>query len=442
MKSGETAVNRRLFGDASWALLGQLASGVALLLGTRIITELVSPEIYGQVALLGGFVALGVALFAYPFVFAGMRLLPECLHKRERAELQRAVSGLTTRSTALAMVVLAVGGAAYAYAASVDPWLIVLACLLLATTVRRELGVQMLIGERRQRDASLWQTSDSILRPLLAIALVWLGGAKAVWVMLGYALASLAVNIVWAMVHRSPSEEKHHQAVPASLKREVWAYALPLIPMELLFWINGLGDRYVIGYLMTAAQVGIYTAAYTLTNEAFNRSAMILLRTFQPVYFQYVSTGQESEAYKILWVWLCWVLAMGLWGVLALWMLKDWVASLLLAKAFHSAVDLMPCIGIGCALQALATVLSQPLLAAKRTRALLLGRLFGVVTAAISIPLMVKGYGLPGAALANPLYFGVEALAMAVLAKPWRMMEPAHDPGLAIEGAAGGDVSR
>ena len=76
---------KQLFGDAFWALFGQLASAIALLAGTRILTELVTPDIYGQVALLNGFVALGVALFSYPFICAGMRLLPECLDKRERA---------------------------------------------------------------------------------------------------------------------------------------------------------------------------------------------------------------------------------------------------------------------------------------------------------------------------------------------------------------------
>ena len=54
---------------------------------------------------------------------------------------------------------------------------------------------------------------------------------------------------------------------------------------------------------------------------------------------------------------------------------------------------------------------------------MLLGRVCGVVCAAISIPLMVSHYGLVGAAFANPLYFGVEALVLAILAKPWQATE-------------------
>ena len=411
---------RRLFGDAFWALFGQLASAIALLAGTRVLTELVKPDIYGQVALLSGFVALGVALFSYPFICAGMRMLPECLCTGERADLYKVVSSLTARSTTLAIALLVLGGAAYSYLTYSDIGLFMLAGILLAVTVRRELGVQLLIGERKQRGASLWQTSDSILRPLSAISLVWWGGAKAEWVLLGYILASMVSNMVWARIQGVKADDSKSSISARNFRRDVWTYALPLIPMELIFWVNGLGDRYIIGYLMTAAEVGLYAATYMIINEAFNRSAMVLLRIFQPVYFQLCSRNQINEGFRILWIWIGCVAVLGVIGVLLLLITKDWVASVVLAKSYHSAVGLMPAIAIGCALHALGTVVAQPLLANKRTRLLLLGRICGAVTAVITIPIMVKNFGLHGAAMANPIYFGVEALVLAMLAKPWR----------------------
>jgi O-antigen/teichoic acid export membrane protein len=421
---------KQLFGDAFWALFGQLMSACALLAGTRFLTELVTPDVYGQVALLNGFVALGVTLFSYPFICAGMRLLPECLDKWERADLYAVVTSLTTRSTAVAITLLVLGGVAYSYFSDSDFWLLMLAGILLIVTVWRELGIQLLIGERRQRGASLWQTTDSILRPLLAVSLVWWGDQKTEWVLLGYILASMVSNMVWSFVQGTKANKKNRPVIARHFKTDVWAYALPLIPMELIFWVNGLGDRYVIGYLMTAAEVGLYAATYTIINEAFNRSAMVLLRTFQPVYFQLYSQNQGKEGFRILWIWIACVFALGIIGVSLLLITKDWVASWVLAKSYHSAVELMPAIAVGCALHALGTVVSQPLLANKRTRLLLLGRVCGAVTAAISIPLMVKNYGLPGAAMANPIYFGVEALVLAMLAKPWRNISSENEDAI------------
>ncbi len=421
----------QLFGDAFWALFGQMASAVALLLGTRLLTELIAPDVYGQVALLNGFVALGVAVFSYPFICAGMRIVPECQNPAERLGLHAAVAGLTLKATGLAIAALILAGLIYGQFADGNMILFVLAGLLLAITVQRELGIQLAIGERKQRLASLWQTSDSILRPLLAIGLVWYLGGNAEWVLLGYILASLLSNLIWIVARR-------RRAVPAQASasrhfgREVWVYALPLIPMELIFWINGLGDRYVIGYLLTAADVGLYAATYTIVNEAFNRSAMVLLRTFQPAYFQAFSANNIRQAYAVLWVWISSVAGLGVLGLLVVLLTKDWVASLVLAESYHTAVNLMPAMALGCALHALGTALAQPLLARKRTKILLKGRVCGVVSAAISIPLMVSQFGLPGAAWANPLYFGIEALVLALLAKPWHAVEQAlvKTPGL------------
>lgn len=420
---------RRLFGDAFWALFGQLASALALLAGTRILTELVTPDTYGQVALLNGFVALGVSLFSYPFICAGMRILPECQNKQERADLHGVVARLTARSTTLAILFLVSGGAAYGYLIHNDSWLYALAGVLLAVTVRRELGIQLLIGERKQRGASLWQTTDSILRPVLSISLVWYLGRQAEWILLGYILASLVSNTVWSLIHRVKADEnKECRPVRSrNFRRDVLTYALPLIPMELIFWLNGLGDRYVIGYMMTAADVGLYAATYLIINEAFNRSAMVLLRTFQPAYFQHCSQNRMKEGFKLLWLWLGCVIAMGVIGVTLLLYTKDWVATLLLAKSYHSAVALMPAIAVGSALHALGTVVGQPLLANKKTRLFLLGRVCGAVAAIISIPLMVKYYGLMGAAMANPIYYGVEAFVLTLLAKPWRVISLQHN---------------
>jgi len=425
------STKRRLFGDAFWALFGQLASAIALLAGTRILTELVTPDVYGQVALLNGFVALGVALFSYPFICAGMRLQPECQSTEERAGLYAVVSSLAARSTTLAIGLLMLGGAVYSYLAHSDIGLFMLAGILLAVTVRRELGIQLLIGERKHRGASLWQTSDSILRPLLAISLVWWGAARVEWVLLGYIIASLISNMLWSFVQGAHAPHSKRSSLTKQFKTDVWAYALPLIPMELIFWVNGLGDRYVIGYLLTAAEVGLYAATYMIVNEAFNRSAMVLLRIFQPVYFQHFAQGQRQESFRILWTWIACVVALGIIGVLLLLVTKDWVAAWALAKSYHSAVELMPAIAVGCALHALGTVLAQPLLANKRTRVLLLGRISGAVTAAICLPLMVKNYGLVGAAMANPIYFGVEAMVLAMLAKPWRRLDVVNEEQMA-----------
>ncbi len=416
-----SAINqRRLLGDEFWAFSGQILSVLAMLVGMRVLTELVSPAVFGQVALLNGFVALGVGVFSYPFICAGMRLLPECRNSRERTMLNTVVFGLTTKSVMLAITLLMLGGAFYCYFSGSQVGLFVLTGLLLLVTVRRELGIQLLIGERKLRDAGFWQTSDSVLRPAVAIWLVWGLGQSPEAVLLGYIVAGVVSNTIWVIV-KGDREEKRSSNLALlgrQLKHNVWIYAWPLIPIELVFWVNGLADRYVIGYFLTAAEVGLYVATYLVVNEAFNRCSMLLLRVFQPVYFQAVSANSSKDALFVLRWWFISVLGTSLTGIFLVWLCQEWFASLLLAKSYHAAVELMPAIAIGASLRAIGTVATQPLLAKKQTRILLRGRVCGAMAVAVSLPLMIAQFGLIGAAWANPVYFGIEALVLALLARP------------------------
>jgi O-antigen/teichoic acid export membrane protein len=43
-------------------------------------------------------------------------------------------------------------------------------------------------------------------------------------------------------------------------------YGLPLVPSSAILWITHFSDRYIIGYFMEAKEVGIYSAAYALSN--------------------------------------------------------------------------------------------------------------------------------------------------------------------------------
>lgn len=406
---------RRGIADGSWALIGQIGSGLMLLAGTRLLTELVAPAVFGQVALLSGLIGLGVTLFGYPFVSAGMRLLPEYLASGRQDLLFRALANLIGRSGTVAVILLSAAGVWFVRTGQLAAPTVAVAALLLLVTLRREVRVQLLIGQRRQRDASLWQTLDGMLRPALAVTLVWWGGADAGLILLGYCLAGLLANAVCGLAFGTGPSGKPAAADATGVRAEILRYALPLIPMELLSWFNALGDRYVIGYFMTAADVGLYAAAYTLTNEAFHRAAIVLLRSFQPVYFGHHAHQRRADAARVYRYWVGCVLLLGLAGVTAMALLKDWVAALLLAEVYRDAARLMPIIGLGCALQALGTVMAQPLYAAKTTGRLLQGRVLGAAAAAIALPLMVQSNGLAGAAWAAPVYFGVEAMAFAVI---------------------------
>src|SRR6185295_5384403 len=97
---------------------------------------------------------------------------------------------------------------------------------------------------------------------------------------------------------------------------------------------------------------------------------------------------------------------------------RDWVASLLLAKQYHSSSGILPFLALGYVFYCLSNIYNIVPLAQKNSRAVLFSELTGALgSLAVGIPLTWK-FGLPGAAAAVPFYYFAQLVVARWLARP------------------------
>ncbi len=68
---------RKLLKDGSWVLVGQVGAALGVLVGIRVLTEYVPPQIYGMVILYLGAIALSLGSLVTPVSQAVIRFYPE-----------------------------------------------------------------------------------------------------------------------------------------------------------------------------------------------------------------------------------------------------------------------------------------------------------------------------------------------------------------------------
>lgn len=391
----------RLLREGAWVAGGQALAVVATLLGTRMLTEAVPPEVYGSVALLGGAVVLLVGLFCSPVFQAILRFHAEApegeLHGTAARFVRPAVALLALAVAALG----ALGGA---------PLLGGLLALLLVAEAGRGFGQSFLLAARRQRRAALWQAAEAWGRPLAAVACVLLFGPTPGAVLGGFGASTLL--ICW-MCRGPVADGRPDPALGAAMLR----YARPLAPLAIVGWITTAGDRYILGGTVGLAEAGIYAVNYGLIGRPLLIGFGVLNQTLRPVYFEAVARGARGEIDRYFGLWMKGTLAVGLAGVLVAGAGGALLASLLLAEPFREGAVLMPWIALGHLALLVAYVYEARLFALKRTRSILLAQGLGAVASiAVAFP-MVRAYGLPGAAIACPISFGLQALVTARLAR-------------------------
>jgi O-antigen/teichoic acid export membrane protein len=416
------ALPARIVSEGAWVAINQIGSALAALFSVRLLTELMEPQAYGLFTLLLGFSALAQGVAVNPFLQAMLRFYPDW-SRRGSLGLVRAEGGRFIGSLVLALAgTVALASLALRPIAQEPAWLGVVVAAVLLLDSLRSFETSLFNAARRQRPMALWTTLDAWVRPLFAFAAIAYLGANAGAALIGYLLGSAVVAALFFVTTtregatgQAPTT-RDDPAVRPELRRSLWTYALPLMPIAIFGWISSVGDRYIIAGLLDLEQAGLYAAAYGLISRSYLMMCGIEL-VIRPIYHEALASGDRAHAKAALRAWLLAVALVGGAGLLLIWLLKDVIAALLLAEPYRFAAPMMPWIAAGYWLFAFSEVFTRICYAHYATTSVLLIAASGAVFSfAIMFPAILT-FGLMGAAMAVPLYFGAQLLVAAILAQ-------------------------
>jgi O-antigen/teichoic acid export membrane protein len=407
----------RFRSEVFWVVAGQALTAVGTLLGVRLITQMLAPAQYGVLSLALGMSVLAGNLVTSPLTQAAIHFYPR--YRTERlSELRAALLRGFRRFIPWITLAALIGGAYYSHSGRGSPWLVLLVLLLFALECWRTSCLSLLNAARRQRRYGLWSACDAWFRPLAAVAAVLVAGHVATAALLGYVLTSATLSLLWS---RNLWPVRAAQAVPTqqarALDSAMWAYALPLIPLGLLTWVTTLGDRYIIGGVLSVGDAGLYAAVYGLAYSPFMIVNSAAEQAIRPVYQTAVSHGEQQRAQRLLWLWLASVSLLCAAGVLLFATTHDFIARMLISPGYRHASWLMPWVALGYGIRCVSYVFERVCYAYGRTWRVLLIQVCAAATTLMVTPLAVRNFGLRGAACAVPVCFAVQCLAAMLLAR-------------------------
>lgn len=427
-----TPSRKRLVGETAWVFAGQLASTLGTLAGLRLITEVVPPSVYGSVVLAMGIVALAHGFAVGPLMQAVLRFYPEFAGGPGEAVLRRTVVGALRRPVVWLSAILLLALGTWSHQVHHGFALGPLSAVLFLVEVVRSVEVTFLNAARKQRPMAQLVAADAWLRPLLAVAAVWLLGAHAVAVVAGYITGAALSLAGFYSLSRTAGEARRFLARldddgGADAKR-LWTYAKPLVLLPLVGWVSGQADRYIVGGLAGLELAGIYAAIYGLASRPFLMLASGVELALRQVYYTQVSAGNRAGELRMFWLWLATVAGAALLLLLAIALLHQQIAALLLAAEYRAHSVLMIWIAAGYVLAACSQVVERICYALHDTRGVLLievgGALFSVV---VTVP-MVLAFGMEGAAWVVPMYFGLQLVLAGWRARRARARTAAKPP--------------
>ena len=278
---------------------GQLLAALGGLLGLKVMTENLSPQDFGQFALL-----LTVATLTSQVIFGGVnlaasRLVVSAAEVSDLISYQQALFRVAMRALVLLMgVFISLLAASIFFGLAISIQAVLLSMVFSVASSANSVFTGVLISTGQQKSASKYQVLEVWIR-VLVLDIVFrsahggLEGAIAV-----YAFAAVVVSLYQRKTYRQMIK----RGTAGARVAEDWApqmhrIAALYMPGAFVVWVQQASDRWALELFQDSAAVGAYAVLYQLGFSSMVLIFGVGIRVIQPfVYSDATAAGWRSRS--------------------------------------------------------------------------------------------------------------------------------------------------
>ena len=404
-------IARGLASDVFSLGTSQVVAVLGQLVGIRLLTEVLSPAVFGEASLLLGVAALVTSTLINPTMQTLLRYYPAYVESGNPSFVKEVAAKNIWRTAKFALPIslpLLVTALLFHWVTLID---VLLITALVGVDGLRMFQTTILNATRQHRVYGAWQIGEAWGRPLVAYLAATIVGVRTETVLAAFVVTSAALYAVLGRSTSAPTAAAQpDRAREEELLRNFRTYARPLIPLGVVGWISGMADRYMIGGLLSAKDVGTYVAVYGLASRPMLMLSSVTENALRPPYHTAVERGDLVKSKQYLTIWAAIVLLGGGTACAFLAFYHGQVAHLLLGPEFQESSYLVPWIAVGYVVLAAYHIAARVCLAHDATRQVFIAEAAGAVLSITIGFSFIYAFGLPGAAAAVPVYFFLQLL--------------------------------
>jgi len=287
---------RRLSKEGFWVVLGQLIAVVGTLVGVRILTGLLHPATYGELALGMTVAALTGQTIIGPLSNGATRFYAPALERNELGGYLYAVRRLVLFATAGMVCIVLFASASLLVTGQVEWVPITFVTLIFSLVSGYNSILSGIQNAARQRSiVAIHQGAESWMRFLVAAGLVLWFGASSTFAMAGYAIAVLPVLLSqYVLFRRIVADSKTGLDKETDWRHQIWAYSWPFSAWGVFTWAQQVSDRWALGLFATTQDVGLYAVLFLLGYSPVLVATGMMTQFLAPIFYQRAGDACDS----------------------------------------------------------------------------------------------------------------------------------------------------
>jgi O-antigen/teichoic acid export membrane protein len=420
---------RRLGVEFVWIALGQAVAVVGALLSVRLLTELLAPAVYGELALATTLATLINQTLLGPLGNGVIRFYAPAMEQGDLSGYFNAVRRLTLSATRFIVLLMLFVVAGLLIGRRPDWIAIAIGALILAILSGYNSILNGLQNAARQRSImALHQGIEPWARFLVAAGLLlWLGATSTI-AMIGHVMAVILVlgsqfRFFRKIIPCDTSDAEKERG----WREKMWKYSWPFSIFGMFTWLQLASDRWALKLFATTNEVGYYAVLFQLGYYPMSMVAGMAMQFLAPIFYQRAgdATDGRRKADVNNLSWRITGFALGLTGVAFL------VCLLFHASIFRIFVDekygtvshLLPWMMLASGVFAAGQTIALDLMSQMKTHEMMMAK---IITALLCVALNIVGaywYGITGIIIAGIVFSVSYFVWIAVLSKQERVKE-------------------
>lgn len=390
---------RRLAKEGSWIVIGQIVSVLGALALVRVLTELLSPSQYGELAL-----GLTVANLVNMVVIGALNngISRFYIISVENHGLLNYLIAVRRVMIYASLVVVFIGILLILglHFLGYSQWIgLVVALLVFALLSGYNTTFSSIQSAARQRAIVVFHGCLEILLKVLLVGglLLWVGSSSAT-VVVGYALSSLFVigsQLVFLRKLIPPGGLRGNQNFNWAYK--IWTYSWPISTWGIFLWLYHSSDRWVLQYFTTMEELGRYAVLFQLGNAPLSMVVGMGMTFLGPIFFQRSGDATDpvrnADVHQLVWRTTFGCLAITFLAFFLGFVLHDLAFNVLVAVKYRSVSYLLPWMLLAGGLFASAQILGMKLACDMKIREMMMSK---IITALLGVILNCVGAFMAG----------------------------------------------
>ncbi len=417
-------MSARTLGHFSRYAGSSLLLTIAGLISFPVLTRVFTVDQYGLLAYVGLILTLLVGLAKLGMQHAAVRFRSDMEQEQEAspdrldAYVATVIIGMAVSGILVALL-WAVASQWVPDAVWNHPWmkpLLLLTCPLVALRAIESAYVNLLKADEQSGTLAVFTVTRRYVE-LAAILFTLFFVSRSLWGFFGATILVEVGGLVVLAVWYARRQRVLPSAFSVSLWRAMLVYSVPMIGFELASVVLSLGDRYVIQAYRGAADLGIYSAAYNLSDYIKIVMITSVASAVMPVYLRVNAQQGMAATREFLTRVLHFYLMVAAALVFGLAVVGESIVALVASAKYQDGAVIIPWVVAGMALEGLMPVIGASLYIRKQSRVILLVVLIAAVVNILANLWLVPRFGIEGAAWSTTFSYGLMLLLAAFAAR-------------------------